>query len=374
VATQFAAPSAGRSETLYTKDAPWATGAVILMQGDNLFETLALNLLHFYEFKFDSPDDLPIWEESQNWKPEDSLNPKGVLQYLTWQSRFIYIEPNELVKTCYFAQGRSFPSTWSDDPVYLYYCKDVKEKPSAWKLQEKKAIWRNSHSLFSFSKKSGYKIPTVIRHIASLIADDVLDKEQLYKLQVIGQLVMSPQPIIKLWRQERLPVPAAYFKENNEPLLEKLKLAIELAEDEKGIGRILNLYLYFLAQLLLSSNSDLKTGRSPDKNDIRNLIKHFGATTQYWAQLETHFKTLMVKLPEDQETNENGDIIYGAKRLPEWAATLKKTAFEVFASITNSLDESSRTLKAVAKVEEPFHRDINITLSPYLKKDKGQTA
>lgn len=370
LATQAFAASAGKSETLHTKDSPWTRGAIVLMQGDNLFQTLALNLLHFHKLSFQTPEDLPIWEESNSWKPEHNVNPTGILQLLTWQSRSIFLVPGVEVKECYFAQGRALLDDWHQEPMYSYR-KDEKIGLIVWQFQEDKAIWRDSHTLFNFSQTASYQIPEAIRNIATLIADDVLDKKRLYKVQIIGQCLQSGQPTVKFWRQDRLPVPADYLKQENKELLDKLEEALKLAEK---VARQTNFHLYKLAELLIAPSSDKKDSRKPDPKDIKNQVNHFDATTQYWAQLENHFKTLMVHLPEDQEIDEHGDINYGAKRLPEWAATLRKTAFDVFASITNSLDQSSRTLKAVAKVEEPFQRDINIILSPYLKKDKGQTA
>ena len=366
--SQAFAVSAGRSETLHTKNAPWAIGAIVLVQGDNLFQTLLLNLLNFYDLPFQTPEDKPIWEEENHWEPKEVF-PLGATHYLTLQSRSIYIFPEKLAKSCYFAQGQSLKEDFND-PMCVYY-KHKQEGWLLWKLQEDKAVWRDSHTLFSLSSNNEDKFPFALTHIATLTKTRVLENRRLYQIQVIGQYLKPPSTVIKFWRQERLPVPVAYLSKENKELLDKLKNAIELAEEVAGK---LNSHLHKLAALLIAPSSDKKDSRKPDPKDIKNQVNHFDATTQYWAQLETHFKTLMVHLPEDQEIDEHGDINYGAKRLAEWAATLKKTAFDVFASITNSLDESSRTLKAVAKVEEPFQRDINIILSPYLKKDKGQTA
>lgn len=370
LATQAFAASAGKSETLHTKDSPWTRGAIVLMQGDSLFQTLALNLLHFHKLTFQTFEDLPIWEKTQAWQPELNVTPKGILDLLTWQSRSIYLLPSTQIKECYFAQGCSLNDDWSKEPMYSYR-KDEKIGLIVWQFQEDKAIWRDCHTLFNFSQTAKYEIPKAIRNIATLIGQDSLDNKRLYKLQLLGQCLQSGQPTVKFWRQERLPIPATYLQENNKELLDKLEEAIKLAET---IGWKINLHLNKLAQLLIASNSDQKEGRKPDSKDVNNLVAHFGGTTQYWAQLEPFFKILLVNLPEDKEFDEHQDITYGTKELKQWAEELKKAVVSSFLSVTNSLDTSSRALKAVAKAEEAFLKDINIALSPYLKQGKAQST
>ncbi|MBI4851274.1 MAG: type I-E CRISPR-associated protein Cse1/CasA [Acidobacteria bacterium] len=367
--SQAFAVSAGKSETLHTKNAPWTVGAIVLVQGDNLFQTLLLNLLNFYQLPFQTLEDKPIWEQEKLWEPKEGISPLGALDYLTLQSRSLYVFPGEFAKTCFFAQGLSLKEDFID-PMCVYY-PDKQEGWLLWKLQEDKAVWRDSQTLFSLSSKTSNKLPLALNHIATLTYNDVLEKRRLYQIQVIGQFLKPPSTVIKFWRQERLPVPVDYLDEKNKELLDKLEQAIKLAEN---VAWKINSHLNKLAELLIASTSDQKEGRKPDSKDVKNLVTHFGGATQYWAQLEPPFKTLLVNLPEDQELDDNQDIIYGQNELKQWAGVLKKAATNTFLSITKSLDTSSHNLKAVAKVEDAFSKDINIALSPYLKKTKDQSA
>jgi len=75
VATQCFAASAGRGESgqPHTKDSPLTRGAVILLQGNNLFETLVLNLLNLHRPDFpNSNSDKPAWEGQDDWQPKDA--------------------------------------------------------------------------------------------------------------------------------------------------------------------------------------------------------------------------------------------------------------------------------------------------------------
>src|SRR2546428_323752 len=83
IATQCFAASAGRGESgqLHTKDSPLTRGAGILLQGNDLFETLTLNLLNLHKPDFPNfNDDQPVWESNEVWQPEHNQTPNGKLE------------------------------------------------------------------------------------------------------------------------------------------------------------------------------------------------------------------------------------------------------------------------------------------------------
>jgi CRISPR system Cascade subunit CasA len=90
----------GQNPALYKSAdaAPLTKGAVCLVKGRNLFETLMLNL-HRYNredaspFDFDG-EDLPTWERSDETRAGDRW-PRGYLDLLTWQSRRIRLRAEE---------------------------------------------------------------------------------------------------------------------------------------------------------------------------------------------------------------------------------------------------------------------------------------
>ena len=76
------------------------SGFSVLANGENLFETLALNLV-IYDSANNKPivsvsdgKDIPFWEREQSLtqssiEEKDGTFPLGYLDYLTWQSRRI---------------------------------------------------------------------------------------------------------------------------------------------------------------------------------------------------------------------------------------------------------------------------------------------
>jgi CRISPR system Cascade subunit CasA len=279
VATHCFAASAGKSETIHTKDSPWSRGAAILMQGDSLFETLSLNLLNLIRTDFpQSGDDLPAWEKEKIWQPQHDQTPDGMLEYLTWQSRAIRLLPNESgdLRECHFAQGRAIREDFKLEPTYAYK-RDQKLGLLVWQFAEDRALWRDSHALFNLSNDAPFQIPQALHHLAKLLRESALDRRRLYRLQILGQCLESGQPTIHFWRNERLPLSADYL--NEKPLLDKLRGAITISEK---IAEVLQSGVYSLARALLQFIAD----RQPDKKDVKQMIKHLQTESEVLSKLE----------------------------------------------------------------------------------------
>ena len=86
----------GKSSPFYFSDSALVRGMTIKMVGENLFETLMLNLVRY---KGDEPiprtgDDAPEWEREEAREPDrQGTIPAGYVDYLTWPSRRIHLIP-----------------------------------------------------------------------------------------------------------------------------------------------------------------------------------------------------------------------------------------------------------------------------------------
>jgi CRISPR system Cascade subunit CasA len=369
VATQCFAASAGRGEAgqLHTKDSPWSRGAAILTQGDNLFETLSLNLLNLLRTDFpQSNGDLVTWERDTDWRPQHDETPGGMLEYLTWQSRAIKLLPNEKDQLCecYFAQGRAIHNDFKIEPMYAYK-RDQRLGLLVWLFNEDRVLWRDSHALFNLSDDAPFQLPQALHHLARLVREKTLRREKLYRLQVLGQCLESGQPTIRFWRNERLPLRADYLNEKS--LLDKLRSGITLSEE---VAKALQSGVYSLAKALLEFIAD----RRPDTKDVKQMTAHLQTEAFYWSQLEAPFKQLLADLPADQTQDDEGETVYGEHALAEWARALERTAKEAFHIATCSLDGSSRALKAVAVAERNFHARLRETLGSRLNRETNNNA
>jgi len=379
IARQAFSVGFGKSKPFYFQDSPLVRGFSVMIVGNNLFETLALNLIAYNEHR-PLPhlgQDLPAWEQVTPGSPQKNGSPpRGYLDYLTWQSRRIRLIPGDghgslLIRRCQILQNLALPKPPPLDPFKCY--RATREKGlSPMPLNPDRALWRDSHALFQVQDTS-LKRPEVFNWVArirSASTERGLSVKPVYGLVAVG-LATDPGKAasIVLWRHERLPLPLSYLEEPE--LLEALRESLELAENTGKLfragyieheGRKSCTPVQVLASELLAPDE----GRNPDKDAVRALAERLDAERPYWSQLESPFKGFLVKLAQDSVKRDRATI-YGTTALPEWAKQLRIAASRAFENATSSLDTSARTLKAVAKAERIFNSQLAAILNPVLK-------
>lgn len=368
VASQYFGLGGGKSGTgLNFTDCPWSRGAIILLQGDSLFETLCLNLLSLIKPDFPKVgDDKPIWELDENWQPQKNQIPNGLSEYLTWQSRSIRLlaDGESGLQECYFAQGRVLLEGFKNEPIYAYR-RNEQEGLKVWQFDKERVVWRDSHALFDLSDNAPFQIPAAFNYVARLAREGFLPTRRPYRLQILGQCTEPGKAIVHFWRNESLPLRIEYL--NEESLLYKLREAVTLSED---VAKVLYNGTRLLAKALLEFIAD----RQPDTKDVKQMIAHLQTEAFYWSQLEAPFKQLLADLPTDQTQDDEGETVYGERTLAEWSRALERTAKEAFHIATRSLDGSSRALKAVAVAERNFRARLRESLGTGLNQDTNNIA
>jgi CRISPR system Cascade subunit CasA len=354
----------GKSQPFYFVDGHLTRGFTVLVTGDTLFETLALNLMPYNEQRplEHNGEDSPAWEQDSPAIPErQGTVPRGYLDYLTWQSRRIHLIPNgdgTLVERCQIRQNLVLAEGVLDP--FKSYKRDETRGFISRGLQSERAIWRDSHALFEGSDPKADQ-PEVFRWLARV--EDLrrlgrIDAQEQYNFGVFGFNTEERQPAnIILWRHERLPLPLRYLQAPD--LLGRLKDALAQAEQVNGalIGAIGT-----LAALLLKPDANDEEKLAKAKKDKRkyldNLIRGLAPARRYWSQLEPHALRLLVALADDRTEDEEGDWVYGRTALPEWTHKVQRAARDAFRETTASLDTSARALRAVARAEREFERRL----------------
>jgi CRISPR system Cascade subunit CasA len=362
-------------------NAPLVKGAIIFVEGDNLLQTLMLNL-HKYNrndavpFEIDR-NDTPVWEREENLLREE--RPKGLLDLLTWQSRRLKLMPEQdnngrtIVTQAVIMKGNQFP-----DGFYLYNKEPMLAfrkvlKPSNGQdpypplaFQQEKALWRDSLSLFKATENSKTK-PKIIVWLSYLAEEDKIPWSNTYHLAVMG--LVTSKAKVSLWRHERLPLPLKYLEEKNENLLGKLRDALDVAEN---VGRLLssgfveieikdkkggrkNISVPSPLRILASNILKPDKPEKADKDAVSSFINSLSPSRPYWANLGISFNELLIKLPADK-TEENE---YGKTVLSWWAKEIRQAACNAFEETTNSFDRSARMLKAVTLAENEFHNQLD---------------
>ena len=359
----------GRSDPFYLQDSTIVRGFSVLALGNNLFETLTLNLLP-YNTERPIPhqgEDKPVWEQNDPAKPDkDGTVVRGWLDYLTWQSRRIHLVPEDdgSVRYCQLQQNLKLADTpLLLDPFKCYQRKDSQEPFQPLGLRPDRALWRDSHILFQQIGEQGTeskaltKRPEIFNHLAQIEMArrrGEIEARPGYAFAAYGFATeIGKAASVIFWARERLPLPLSYLIEPQ--LVDELRFALGLADD---VFAALHESIRALAKLLAAPLSDDRNARQPDPNDVRNIANSFSAHEFYWARLDQPFKKLLTDLPKDFQHKSGDTAQPGDEAMTEWAGTLQRTARTALDNAINSLSGSARDLKASATAEEHFNKQM----------------
>ncbi len=311
-------------------------GFSILAIGDNLFQTLALNLVTYYRDKpmpVEDDDgvslDKPFWEretlDEATENNRDGTTPLGYLDYLTWQSRRIKLLPEndfQSIKFCRLQQNFKLKRDLNIfDPFKVYMEGD--EGFYALNFNRNKSLWRNSHTIFK-QKNSPDEISSLFKHLteisAAISASEIIGKRE-YPFAMIGIITeANKQASVETWMRETLPIPLDYFDDNN--LTETLETAIQFAEE---ISEKLRAGVKKLADLLQTN------------------VANFQAMPIYWSTLELKFQRLLSNLPDEKEA-----------AMREWFGEVLAVADDAFNQTANSLSGSAEELKGAVEARRLY--------------------
>lgn len=360
IAHQSFAIGGGKSETGYTSHAPLIQGAVVFPQGDTLFETLLLNLIAYNaDEPFPAKNDTPVWERGAESPTQGPPAPAGYLDYLTWQSRTLALQPESdegrtVVRRVFYAQGRKLDAPNLTDPA-MAYRKDENLGWRAIRLSDHRELWRDSGALFQLTGNGQGKRPDCFNWLARLVADGALLSSQRYDFAVYG--LCSDKAKVNFWRADRMPLPLAYL--NDAELVSHLQQALQQAED---VGKALREAVWRAASLALAPT----TGKA-DKDRVSDLVESLAPGRLYWSRLEVPFRQFMVRLASSGEAAD--------AEVARWVCeVLAREARAAFEGTVGRMDHSARVLRAVTGGRFRLGAGLNTITGPYLEVLHEQTA
>jgi CRISPR system Cascade subunit CasA len=341
---------------------PLVKGAVAVVRGENLFQTLMLNLCQYSDvesepFSFDRNDDKPVWDRDGETAPRDRKL-AGYLDLLTWQSRRIRLRPDVnqhgdlSVCTVVMMKGEQFLDGFvrHGNETMVAFTRNAKatEKQDPWPavgFDEDRVLWRDSLALFE-SVEGKQQRPKTLTWLNQLVDEGRLARSAIYRLDLFG--LSSDQAKVLLWRHERLPLPLAFL---NTPRL--LLIVREALAQCEAVRESLRQGVWQFAKVLLLRDESKQPGTEQGK-DIRKLIDSLGADRLYWSALEVPFHQLLAKIAQSPTPDE--DDLDGARdtALVEWCSELKRVARKVFDGTVKREDSSARSLKAAVFAERYF--------------------
>lgn len=315
-------------------DGPCARGVIFFVEGDTLFETLALNLLRYPDDQVmpHSREDCPAWEQDDPFVPDRSV-PRGYLDYLTWQGRRILLLPEEQNGRVVVRHMTVAPALRLDsailDPM-KHYRRDEKRGLLVLRFSEERALWRDSAALFRLGDPA-YRPPLVFDWLAGLADEGHLAGWHMRRTLALG--MANDQAKVEFCRSERMPLPLDYLKDK--ALVDLLSTAVQRAED---VGRQLWGATRNLAAFVLCPEADAQGARQPAPEDLDALMGQWGVERRYWSRLEVPFRATMESLPTGTE-----------ETLAVWSDTLRRAAREAFEAVAGNLSFDPMALKAVVR-------------------------
>jgi CRISPR system Cascade subunit CasA len=342
VANQTFALSAGRSVLCHTATAPVATAALAIVLGENLHQTLCLNLVSYPQSEYER--DHATWEQ-EPLRVDDLKNceaaratPKGIVHRYTWLSRAVRLEPEEeggetVVRWIAYASGVRYEEAAVRPDPMVAFRPDPKDPSKQYPLgfREGRALWRDFASLLP-RPASAHSLG-VVEHARNVYrALGTRFRGRGIPVMVAGQA--NDQAKIELWRGEVYRLPEAILSDRD-----VWRFVEENLEKAEEMGKALNGAAFALAKELLSLGD-----RQPSNDDVNKLVQSFPHQIAYWSALEGQFADWIVRLGPDFEHQQ-------AQLERDWLKTLQHEAQQAWRLTTLAAGDDARALRAIYKSE-----------------------
>jgi CRISPR system Cascade subunit CasA len=301
---------------------------IVMPLGTNVRETLLLNLNEYNSnphIAKQTPD-LPLWERTAIQKGFQPV--RGLLSYLTFPGRrVLFSHDGEKVVGAYLYRGEELSRK---DPTPAQ--KSIIEANASWELWQAyvnnkplnlnvhKASWRDAEALLHPTSEKNHK-PRIFDWLTKCRKTEFVPDP--LPVQVMG-FARDDKPGKPLhWIQDTMTIPRIYL--DSEEAYHALVRALKYAEEIGGLFSS-KTYAPVADALKLSSNPKARD------DDRRRFIRNVSSiSSSYWSALDSKFQQFMFDLTKDKEVDEeDGDITYGFKAIPEWKEKLKEIATDFY--------------------------------------------
>jgi CRISPR system Cascade subunit CasA len=340
-------------------------GAVLLLEGENLFQTLMLNLVRYspdagQPFECSAKGDRPAWDRPPIGLPS-VRRPDGYLDWLTWQARRIRLQPERTeagtlqVRHVVMMRGDELPDSLNrqqfETMVAFRTLPKAKTAKDAWTpicFLESQSLWRQSLLLFQAVVGQATP-PRILNWIAELKRAGVLTRARMYPLTARG--LITNQAKCQQWRHERLAVSVALLERSD--LQAVLREAADVARLAGSVIR--SCTERFFEQLLFPGRRDLP---QKSKEQVAGLAAGLEAARNYWARLETAYEELLTRI-DGLPASDSADWETARIQVLQWwvdmVRQLAKHSFEMALDINTT---SARGLQAQVYAERMFTRRL----------------
>ncbi|MHA1797631.1 MAG: type I-E CRISPR-associated protein Cse1/CasA, partial [Candidatus Helarchaeota archaeon] len=333
-----------------------AGAALIIAQGETLFQTLLLNLIQYNPEKeipfkvHEKKGDMPAWERSDPVIHKERF-PDGLVDWLTWQSRATKLlsEKEGTISKILNMPGYSLPNKAHRvdyEPMVAFVESKGNDPYKAIGISENRAIWRDSTSLFqtmsSPKPAKSARTPRTLHWIGA-VADSV--GISTVPLNFFG--IASDKASYKLWKHESFPFHPKFLKE--ELFRENLSYLLLIAErGAKALNFSLKKLIVQLSPYLKQKQESSGHFEKKDWNKINQDLNSLNLESQYWGKVEFPFRSQYIKLINSQTpfTEEEKD---------NWKKVIKTIGSGILKKFINSSNTNASFWKASSNAIIAFY-------------------
>jgi CRISPR system Cascade subunit CasA len=325
---------------------PASNLSCIFVEGTNLAETLALNLVpqsrDYYQL------DIPAWEaepiELSTLSAATATVPAGPAQRYSWISRVVQLKAAVgKLSHAYIAEGVDLDDGPVPDPMAaLIRGKD--EQLFTLKINPERAFWRDLHAL---AADVGSHPPATLNSALAILAELSLPSRGL---SLIAGGLCADKAKLVLWRLERHRITSSVLQQGA-GAAQVLRPAAKRADD---IARSLRVSLEMLCRHWLECTS----GRSADKGAVTSAADALQALPHFWQGLETEYWAFVDKL---------GNGVEPGACLVDWETEVIMAAKRSWREAANKIGSSGRNLFASAQAEGWLMRQLKPEFQPALE-------
>jgi len=246
------------------------------------------------------------------------------------------------VRRTILAAGRQLRSDGPVEPMIAYRPLPKDRTGSGWaevRFRAERAVWRDSTALFTAVHRGGGgqnhprpRVPRALLQLGDLVQYGCIPRGRTYRVVLCG--IVGDRARIDLWREEHIPVVAAYFEDPD--MSSYLHQALEAGE-RAG---------YWISVAL----------RLKPKDEPLLVQLTASALRYYWAQLEPRFLRLVDGL--GRAAVEDGEWLQADAELSDWLATVATTARAAFDRAVATIEFNRRFAAEITKARGHLDRKL----------------
>ena len=338
-----------------------------LVKGDNLFETILLNVCTSSKIVQLTGDDPPAWR-SDRAVTKEKVSRFSLLQGLTWQPRRVRLIPSEggictytgerkeaLVREIYFDPGFQASGEWADSQV-AYRIDDKGRTPI--RPYEDREVWRDIGPIALLQRddyvsekgKVHFERPAVVQQYIELSEKRLFKGNSEIPIEVYCLRTDLKAKLFE-WSLETLQVPPEISTMNGAGF--QVQNAIDSAEI---VGR--------------NIRWAIKKAYPREGNGNKAALDTIVRSTlySYWNELRRDFYDMFMTGLVSQATGKDTDIEAPQMLLNQWKEIVKTNGYECVRTAVDSLDTDAEALRRQIAAIESYSNIVQAQLYPETRK------